>query len=160
MGEACTLYIGIFHMIIFITWSDTHLHEVGAPIIHIDTPDLVTTENSTVELTCTGAYTLEWLYPSSLQTDKITSTSTACPTCPPALRHQSILRIEKMMSMDTNAYQCVYSRFLDNIGNGTSAEVYIFVRSNGEFVHILQCMISFLLTRSVVLVSPNKDDWW
>ncbi|XP_033631819.1 hemicentin-1-like [Asterias rubens] len=115
---------------VIITSNDTHLHKVGAPIIHIDTPDLITTENSTVTLTCTGAYTLEWLYPSSLETEKITSTSTACPTCPPALRHQSILRIEKMMSMDTNAYQCVYSRFLDNISNDTSAEVYIFVRSN------------------------------
>ena len=112
---------------------DTNLHHVGAPIIHIKTPDLTVTENSTVELNCTGAYTLEWNYPSSTA-HKITSTSTACPTCPPDLRHQSILRIEDMMSFDTNAYQCVYSRFLGNANNGTSAEVYIFVRSNGEFV--------------------------
>ena len=111
--------------------SDTRLHWIGPPVIHVDNPDIITTENSTIELNCTGAYTLEWLYPSSV-THKITSTSVACPTCPRALRHQSVLRIEKMISMDTNAYQCVYSRFLGNTNNSTSAEVYIFVKSTGE----------------------------
>ncbi|XP_022091569.1 uncharacterized protein LOC110979807 [Acanthaster planci] len=117
------------HAVIVVTSNDTSVHQVGPPVIHVDGPDLLTNENASVEITCTGAYTLEWLYPSSA-THKVTPTSTACPTCPPALRHRSILRIDRLTYMDTNAYKCVYSRFSENININTSAEVYIFVRSN------------------------------
>ncbi|XP_038063285.1 uncharacterized protein LOC119733977 isoform X2 [Patiria miniata] len=115
--------------VVTVTSNDTSLHLVGPPVIHIDGSDLLTSENSSIEITCTGAYTLEWLYPQSVAR-KVTPTSTACPTCPPALRHQSVLRIEDLTFMDTNAYKCVYSRFSENYNANTSAEVYIFVRSN------------------------------
>ena len=107
---------------------DGSLLDVGPPQILINSTEMVLLPNATLELTCTGTYTLEWLYPGSVA-PRVILTSVACPTCPQSVRYRSMLQIDRMESQDTSLYQCVYSRQLDSITNETSTGIYIFVKS-------------------------------
>ena len=117
-----------------------HLHKPGPPVIHDNnnTPvlhenntQIVVNENTTLELSCTGAYPMEWIFPENVRARAFVKAA-GCASCPAALQHRSVLRIEQTEYNDTGNYQCFYSRHLGHITNETAAGTYVFVTSNGK----------------------------
>ena len=116
---------------------DASLLRVGPPRIRPNVSELVAGRNATVQLACTGAYPLDWLYPPG-DAPRVALTSVSCPTCPRSLRYESLLRTERLESGDTGLYRCVYSRRLDIISNETSDGIYVYVKSECHPVSFLQ----------------------
>ena len=131
---------------IFPLSAGTRLHEVGPPHLQdVSSSPLSISRGESLELTCSGAYTLEWIYPESIQSHVILS-SRACPMCPSATKHTSVLRVENIEYSDSGNYQCVYSRYMNHINSGTAVQVGVLVTGNGK---------GFLKLNSNVSVHPQ-----
>ena len=107
------------------------MFKYGPPNIQGAPLHLNISQGEMLELNCSGAYTMEWSYPQSIQTHVLLS-SRACPTCLPASQHTSILRVENVGYSDSGTYQCIYSRYMNHINSGTVSQVDVAVIGNGR----------------------------
>ena len=126
-NESCIFFIDLIPLA-------GRLKKVGPPTIQPLGSELTLVENTTLEISCNGAFVLEWIYPEHLAVEnRADITRFPCKDCEPQLKHSSVLRVESAQYKDTGQYLCAYQRYSDNLTSDVSSQVYVYVSSNGEF---------------------------
>ncbi|XP_022096721.1 vascular endothelial growth factor receptor 1-like isoform X2 [Acanthaster planci] len=109
-------------------WQNFRVNDVVQPKLSVESSEKVISQDSDLELTCSGLQPIRWFTPSGLGDRlQINHTQAYLPS-QPAL-YKSTLRLSGALSRDTGEFACKYQRYAELDRPELKSSVYVFVNS-------------------------------